>query len=143
MPLTLPGVRRNPTVRLRYRKRCREAHGELLLKHLAHVARYGFHLTVWQWKGRTFPVTGHAEHSLHAQKYPDGVGKAFDAFGRSKDMFDFAAWCDKYAPQLDELIHNPNGSRKNGRQVPPSFWGPDTWRNHVNHDHVGNDGPAG
>jgi hypothetical protein len=140
LPNTLPGVRSSALVRLRYRKRAQNAHGEDLLRILAHVARYGFHQTVWQWRGRTTPVSGHSAHSMHNETYPDGRGKAFDTFGRPQDMAAFAAWCDQYAPQLDELIHNPNASRKNGRRVAPSFWGSQTWAAHVNHVHVGNDG---
>jgi hypothetical protein len=54
----------------------------------------------------------------------------------------YGTYLNRYAPQLDELIHNPTASRKNGRSVSPSFWGPVTWANHRGHDHVGNDGPA-
>jgi len=34
-----------------------------------------------------------------------------------------------------EIIHNPNGSRKDGRNVDPSFWGAETWDAHQNHVH--------
>lgn len=120
------------------RKRARTSHGENLLKVLAKVARDGFGLTVWQWLPGH--VGTHAAHSLHNQRYPDGTGKAFDAYGPM--MGGFAGWCDKYAPQLDELIFNPGASRKNGQHVAPSYWGAATWDAHTNHVHVGNDGPA-
>lgn len=123
---------------IRHRSAARRAHGEDLLKVLAAVAREGFGLTVWQWLPGH--VGTHAQHSLHNQSYPDGVGKAFDAYGPM--MSGFAKWCDRYAPQLDELIFNPSASRKNGKYVAPSFWGAETWRAHTNHVHVGNDGPA-
>lgn len=38
-------------------------------------------------------------------------------------------------PQSTELIHNPNASIKNGRVVPPGFWGASTWAQHANHVH--------
>lgn len=116
------------------RKTARHSHGEALLKHLAYVARDGFGVTVWQWLPGH--VGSHSEHSLHNQRFPDGVGKAFDAYG--PNMRGFARWCDRYAPQLDELIFNPGVSRKNGVRVPTSYWGSETWLAHTNHVHVGN-----
>lgn len=37
---------------------------------------------------------------------------------------------------LLEGIHNPGLSIKNGRPVPPSFWGSSVWAGHANHIHV-------
>lgn len=142
MPVTLPGKRSDQKVRDRSAKKCPKLHGELLLKELAHTARYGFDLSVWQWKGRTQPVQGHSQHSMHYRTWDDGIGKAFDAFGSAQNMEAFGRWVDRHAPQVDEGIHNPGLSRKNGRSVPPSTWGSATWAAHRNHTHIGNDGPA-
>jgi hypothetical protein len=81
----------------------------------------------------------HSANSWHEQTYPDGVGKAFDAYGAQQTAY--AQYLDAHAPQLTELINNPGASRKNGHHVSPSFWGSMTWRNHTNHTHVANDGP--
>lgn len=140
---TLPGVRSDAKVRKAAEKKCPKLHGERLLKELAHVARYGFNLSVWQWAGRTAPVTGHSAHSMHYLRWPDGIGKAFDAYGSAKNMEDYGRWVDQHAPQIDEGIHNPGLSRKNGQHVDPSTWGSVTWGAHTNHTHIGNDGPAG
>ena len=45
-----------------------------------------------------------------------------------------AALAARY-PNSTELIHNPNGSIKDGQVVPPSFWGAATWSEHTNHVH--------
>jgi hypothetical protein len=141
LPNTLPGKGNDAKKRDRYAKRVGKRHGENLLKDLAHVARYGYNLNVWQWEGRTSPVGGHAAHSMHYQRYPDGIGKAFDAYGTASNMEAFGRWVGRHAPQVDEGIHNPGLSRKNGKNVAPSFWGSSTWSAHINHVHLGNDGP--
>jgi hypothetical protein len=50
-------------------------------------------------------------------------------------LMPIAAKIAQMFPQSTELIHNPNGSIKNGRPVPPGFWGPATWAAHANHVH--------
>jgi hypothetical protein len=70
--------------------------------------------------------------------FRDGLGQAFDAFGAESDMRAFGAFVDRWAPQVDEGIHNPGLSRKNGNAVPASFWGSATWSAHHNHVHIGN-----
>lgn len=143
LPNTLPGKGSDAKVRERSAKRTPKLHGEPLLKELAHVARYGFNLSVWQWKGRTTPVSGHSAHSMHYLTWRDGKGKAFDAFGSASAMESYGRWVDNHAPQVDEGIHNPGLSRKNGSSVAPAVWGSSTWAAHRNHCHIGNDGPAG
>jgi hypothetical protein len=49
----------------------------------------------------------------------------------------FASWVrTNYGARILELIHNPGFSMKNGKDVPPSFWGASTWAAHRNHVHV-------
>jgi hypothetical protein len=138
LPRTLPAVGSSKRVRAVYAARCRISHHEKLLKHLVYVARHGFNLTVWQLKGRTEPVSGHSPGSMHYRTFRDGLGQAFDAFGAESDMQAFGAFVDRWAPQVDEGIHNPGLSRKNGNAVPASFWGLATWSAHTNHVHIGN-----
>jgi hypothetical protein len=38
--------------------------------------------------------------------------------------------------QMAELIHNPTGGIKDGKDVPGSFWGQATWDAHMNHVHA-------
>lgn len=137
-----PGGPINPAVKFTARRKARDRHGEALLRLLVHVARRGFGLSVWQWAGHTSPVSGHSQHSMHNLRWSDGTGKAFDAYGSARRMRRFAAWVDRYAPQVDEGIHNPNLSRKNGKRVLSSYWGSETWLAHLNHVHIGNDGPG-
>jgi hypothetical protein len=42
-----------------------------------------------------------------------------------------------YQARIAELIHNPGCSIKDGRLVPPSYWGDTTWQAHRNHVHLG------
>jgi hypothetical protein len=54
------------------------------------------------------------------------------------NMARFSQWVEaNYLRQLAEVIHNPTSSVKNGRRVPPSFWGAKTWEAHRNHVHLG------
>jgi hypothetical protein len=67
-----------------------------------------------------------------------GKGQAIDvSFGGNPQsrLIPLAAWIAQNFPNSTELIHNPNGSIKNGKQVPPSFWGLATWLAHMNHVH--------
>jgi hypothetical protein len=50
-------------------------------------------------------------------------------------LMPIAATLARMYPNSTELIHNPNGSIKNGQQVPPGFWGASTWAAHANHVH--------
>jgi peptidoglycan hydrolase-like protein with peptidoglycan-binding domain len=79
------------------------------------------------------PVTPvHAPNSLHYQ------GRAFDAAGDDDAMRRFTSWVvENYGGTLAELIHNPNGSIKDGAAVDPGFWGDATWAAHANHVHLG------
>jgi hypothetical protein len=140
--------------------------GERLLTYLAARARRKpFHLHVWQWKGHG-PVGTHAPGSFHSQTFPDGIGKAFDAysaqFSKGADgklakraglkpgsqivatvrMGLYARACRRaHEPHITELIHNSpipglSASVKNGASVSASFWGAETWAEHRNHVHV-------
>lgn len=79
--------------------------------------------------GPVAPV--HATNSLHYQ------GRAFDAAGDDDAMRQYAGWlADNYAGSITELIHNPNGSIKDGGRVDAGFWGDTTWAAHANHVHL-------
>jgi hypothetical protein len=78
-------------------------------------------------------------HDVHTATSLHFDGRAFDAGGSAENMDAFAAWVDENCPtQMAELIHNPNGSIKNGvrRQSPAVFWGDATWNGHRNHVHA-------
>lgn len=67
-----------------------------------------------------------------------GRGEAIDigvSGNRQDGLMPIAAKLALMFPQSTELIHNPNGSIKNGHVVPPSFWGAATWAQHANHVH--------
>jgi hypothetical protein len=67
-----------------------------------------------------------------------GAGEAIDigwAGNDQRHLMPIAAALAQTFPNSTELIHNPNGSIKNGRPVPPGFWGPATWAAHANHVH--------
>lgn len=75
---------------------------------------------------------GHATNSLHY------FGRAVDLGADSGYMLDAAAWIrEKLGRNLTEGIHNPNLSVKYGEEVPPGFWGPTVWADHLDHIHVG------
>jgi hypothetical protein len=119
----------------------KDLQGEALLNRLAHIAQARYGLTVWQWKGHG-EVGQHATASLHFQTYPDGIGRAFDAYGPWRKMFAFARYVAHNAPQVTEGIFNSripghNLSIKRGERVPASFWGDATWSGHTNHVHIG------
>ena len=106
------------------------------LVELGFVAERDFGLTVGECSapgapGRWGPVNpGHSTASFHFQ------GRAFDASGPVAAMNAFAAFVDERLSAVAELIHNPNGSIKDGRRVGPTFWGEATWAAHADHVHV-------
>lgn len=110
---------------------------EQRLKHLAEVATQRYSLHVWQWLPG--PVGQHAPGSLHYQTFPDGVGKAWDCYGPLWRMLRFRRYLRKHHPYLTEGIWNGpfRLSVENGKVVPPSFWGAQTWAAHRNHLHLG------
>lgn len=113
---------------------------EELLEHLAHIARKKYRLHVWQWLPGH--VGSHAPGSLHGKTFPGSkTGRAFDAYGNFIQMARFARHCRRsHANQLLEGIHNSKFgslSIKNGKKVPSSFWGLQTWLQHKGHVHVG------
>jgi hypothetical protein len=57
------------------------------------------------------------------------------AYGMFQFLNGIAAKIASMFPMSTELIHNPNGSIKNGKPVPPSFCGASTWAEHANHVH--------
>jgi hypothetical protein len=128
-----------------------DLHSEALLKNLAKVADRYYALNVWQWLPGH--VGNHAPGSLHEQAFPDGVGKAFDAYtdmvpeSRRARMGAFAHYCaHNYGDRLTELIYNGSHVKvgvKYGRvmwgdHANREFWGSETWDAHANHVHVGN-----
>jgi hypothetical protein len=67
-----------------------------------------------------------------------GAGEAIDIGwpgNAQSGLMPIAARLAQLYPQSTELIHNPNGSIKNGVPVPPGFWGAATWAQHANHVH--------
>jgi len=71
-----------------------------------------------------------------------GKGEALDVGAPGDDpgqLAQVAAWIGSNYSNSTELIHNPNGSIKFGKSVPPSFWGAETWAAHANHVHWAND----
>jgi hypothetical protein len=93
-----------------------------------------------------FPLTitsttsgGHASGSYHY------LGEAADIAGSAGQMYAAAQWikASGLAGALTEGIHNPNLSVKNQHGVPPSFWGPAVWAEHLNHIHMAVAGALG
>lgn len=81
-------------------------------------------------------------HPVHAPNSLHNSGRAVDVtFPKPQGMDAFANMLvAQYGAQaFTELIWNgPHPvSIKNGRQVPPSFWGASTWANHKDHVHIG------
>jgi len=71
-----------------------------------------------------------------------GKGQALDVGAPGNDagqLAQAADWIGKNFTNSTELIHNPNGSIKFGKQVDPSFWGAETWAAHQDHVHWAND----
>jgi hypothetical protein len=97
---------------------------------IGHYAqKLGLHVGEHPMFGGVHPV--HARGSLHYQ------GRAIDVSGPEGTMQAFASWVrTNYGARILELIHNPGFSMKNGKDVPPSFWGASTWAAHRNHVHV-------
>jgi hypothetical protein len=113
-----------------------------MFKHgvLAHVARSGYGLHVFEWLPGH--VGSHAANSLHKQAFADGVGKAFDAYlpvdsSGLTVMFRYGRFIVRHAPEVSEGIHKYGLSIKNGQPVSSSFWGSVVWDEHRNHVHVG------
>jgi len=71
-----------------------------------------------------------------------GKSQALDVGAAGNDpsrLAEVAAWIGSNYSNSTELIHNPNGSIKYGKAVPPSFWGEPTWSQHADHVHWAND----
>jgi hypothetical protein len=80
---------------------------------------------------RWAPVgSGHSPNSFHHR------GRAFDASGSKASADAFAAFvATNHGSEVAELIHNPNGSIKDGVRVPSDFWPQATFDVHQ-HCHV-------
>lgn len=87
--------------------------------------------------GQKFSDADTGVHPVHAANSCHYKGKAFDAVGTGLQMNNFAlSMATEHKPQLSELIHNPGFSIKDGKDVPPSFWGTVVWNQHRNHVHI-------
>lgn len=93
-------------------------------------------------------VTSTTDHSLRSSS----GGISYHSSGRAVDMAGPPAYMNKVARwinssgfyrHLTEGIHNPTLSVKNGQKVPPSFWGPVVWPQHLNHIHMALAGALG
>jgi hypothetical protein len=75
---------------------------------------------------------GHAANSYHYR------GLAADISGTPTAMARASSYLRRsgLTRALLEGIHNPGLSVKNGRPVPPSFWGAGTWADHGDHIHL-------
>jgi hypothetical protein len=112
------------------------AGGASLLVHFGMEAESDFRLVVTECNAPGAPVRWGPVHQVHARGSLHYVGRAADAHGSTQDMERFGQFMLKnHTPQLAELIHNPGCSVKDGRQVDPSFWGPEVWAQHANHVH--------
>jgi TP901 family phage tail tape measure protein len=79
--------------------------------------------------GNTSPSGGRDFHNM-------GMAIDIGVPGNSQDrLMPIADQLARYFPNSTELIHNPNGSIKNGKAVPGSFWGASTWNAHKDHVH--------
>ena len=106
---------------------------------LGFVAERDFGLTITECNAPGAPARWGPVHAGHTATSLHFAGRAFDAVGSAGDMDAFAAWVDENCPtQMAELIHNPNGSIKNGVRRHPAedFWGTGTWNGHRNHVHA-------
>jgi hypothetical protein len=101
----------------------------------------GAQMVLGQFPGLSITSTttgGHAAHSYHYR------GMAVDIGGSPALMDRAAAWIGQHmGASLLEGIHNPNLSIKDGKTVPPSFWGASTWAAHMNHIHMAMGGSGG
>jgi peptidoglycan hydrolase-like protein with peptidoglycan-binding domain len=109
----------------------------LTIVDLGFVAERDFGLTVAECSAPGAPARWGPVHDGHTATSLHFAGRAFDAGGSAKNMDAFAAWVDENCPtQMAELIHNPNGSIKNGIRRDAEFWGTATWNGHRNHVHA-------
>jgi hypothetical protein len=75
-------------------------------------------------------------HRVHANGSLHYAHRAADISGTEQAMRRFCDWALRtHTSEMAELIHNPGASVKNGRVVPPSFWGAQTWNAHRTHVH--------
>ena len=97
-----------------------------------------------QWKALWSDVQHSGVHglSLTSDFRPGGqsahaYGDAVDVAGTEPNMNKIFHWIVAKFPKSFELIHATEGSQclKEGKRVPPSFWGAATWNEHFNHVH--------
>lgn len=75
---------------------------------------------------------GHAANSYHYRGLAADISGTPQAMARaSRYIRSSGVW-----RRLLEGIHNPGLSVKNGQNVPPSFWGANTWADHMDHIHL-------
>jgi hypothetical protein len=79
----------------------------------------------------------HAKNSLHYSGQAVDLAAPMNPAGISL-MDRASAWAAKHiGASLAEGIHDPNLSISNGANVSPSYWGDKTWKEHLNHVHLG------
>jgi len=101
------------------------------------VAERDFGLTIGECSAPGAPARWGPVHSGHSANSFHFKGRAFDAGGSAEDLRRFSAFVtERFSGNVAELIHNPNGSIKDGVRVDPGFWGDDTFAAHAGHVHL-------
>jgi len=91
-------------------------------------------ILIGQFPGLSVTSTTGGKHAAGSYHYR---GMAEDIAGPPATMNAAARWVAvNYGKSLAEGIHNPGLSVKDGKTVPSSFWGAQTWRGHADHIHL-------
>jgi hypothetical protein len=94
-----------------------------------------------QFPGLSITSTTGGTHAANSWHYK---GMAVDIGGATPLMNAAAAWTgQRIGGSLKEGIHNPNLSISNGKAVPSSAWGKETWAGHADHIHLAVAGALG
>lgn len=112
--------------------------GASLLVRSCSFAETHFGLVVHECDAPGAPARWGPVHRVHAPGSLHYLHRAADISGTEQAMRRFSDWTlRKHTQDMAELIHNPGASVKNGKVVPPLFWGSTTWEAHRNHVHFG------